>query len=123
MGTVPRATAVHTLFRDQETALLQPLLDFLSKHPRIRMIGKDRAPDRAPTVAFTVDKHRSTEVARRLSEFDLGLGAGHFYAYRLVEALDVDTSDGVLRASFVHYTTAAEISRLISALDAVVPEG
>jgi cysteine desulfurase family protein (TIGR01976 family) len=121
-GTAPRARAVHTLFRDQETALLQPLLDFLSKHPRIRMIGRDRAPDRAPTVAFTVDDHRSTAVARRLSEFDLGLGAGHFYAYRLVKALDVDTSDGVLRASFVHYTTAAEISRLISALDAVVPD-
>ena len=119
-GTAPRARAVHNLFRDQETALLQPLLDFLSKHPRIRMIGRDRASERAPTVAFTVDSHRSTEVARRLSEVDLGLGAGHFYAYRLIKALDVDTSDGVLRASFVHYTTPAEISRLISALETVV---
>ena len=116
--TAARATAVRTLFRDHETALLQPLLDFLSKHPRIHMIGKDRAAERAPTVAFTVDNHRSTELASRLSEFDLGVGVGHFYAYRLVKALNIDTRDGVLRASFVHYTSADEISRLISALEA-----
>ena len=114
-----RAASVHTLFRDQETALLQPLLDFLSKHPRIRMVGKHRATERAPTVAFRVDNHRSADVARRLAEFDLGVGAGHFYAYRLVQALGIDTGDGVVRASFVHYTQPAEVSRLISALDTV----
>jgi len=115
-----RASAVRTLFRDHETALLRPLLDYLSKHPRIRMIGKDRADERAPTVAFTVDNHRSAELASRLSEFDLGLGAGHFYAYRLVKALNIATGDGVVRASFVHYTSAEEVTRLIGALDAIV---
>ena len=115
-----RASAVRTLFRDHETALLRPLLDYLSKHPRIRMIGKDRATERAPTVAFTVDNHRSAELASRLSEFDLGLGAGHFYAYRLVKALNIATGDGVVRASFVHYTSAEEVTRLIGALDAIV---
>jgi selenocysteine lyase/cysteine desulfurase len=118
--TPARARAVRTLFRDHESALLQPLLDFLSKHPGIHMIGKDRAAERAPTVAFTVGNHRSTDLAGRLAEFDLGVGVGHFYAYRLVKALNIDTSDGVLRASFVHYTSAEEISRLISALDATV---
>jgi cysteine desulfurase family protein (TIGR01976 family) len=121
-ATAASAGAVRTLFRDHETALLQPLLDFLAKHPRIRMIGKDRAGERAPTVAFTVEKQRSTELASRLSEFDLGLGVGHFYAYRLIKALGIDTKDGVLRASFVHYTSPAEVARLISALDSVLPD-
>jgi len=115
-----RASAVRTLFRDHESALLQPLLDYLSKHSRIRMIGRDRAAERAPTVAFTVEKHGSAELASRLAEFDLGIGAGHFYAYRLVKALNIATGDGVVRASFVHYTSAEEITRLISALDAIV---
>jgi selenocysteine lyase/cysteine desulfurase len=84
------------------------------------MIGRDRAAERAPTVAFTVDNHRSAELASRLSEFDLGVGAGHFYAYRLVKALNVVPEDGAVRASFVHYTSAEEITRLISALDAIV---
>jgi selenocysteine lyase/cysteine desulfurase len=52
-----------------------------------------------------------------LAERRLGAGAGHFYAYRLVEALGIDTEDGVVRASFVHYTSPEEVSRLIEALD------
>jgi selenocysteine lyase/cysteine desulfurase len=52
-----------------------------------------------------------------LSEFRLGVGVGNFYAYRLVKALGIDTDDGAVRASFVHYTSEAEVSRLIEALD------
>jgi cysteine desulfurase family protein (TIGR01976 family) len=115
-----RAEAVRTLFREQESALLQPLLDFLSAHPKVRLIGKDRAPVRAPTVAFTAEGWRSMELARRLAEFDLGVGVGHFYAYRLVEALGIDTDDGVLRTSFVHYTSPDEVTRLIEALDTLL---
>ena len=48
---------------------------------------------------------------------NIGVGAGHFYAYRLLEALGVDPTHGVLRLSFVHYTTPEEIDRLIKALD------
>jgi cysteine desulfurase family protein (TIGR01976 family) len=112
-----QAEAVRTLFRDQETTLLQPLLDFVAGHPKMQLIGKDHAATRAPTVAFTVDGWRSTDLATRLAEFKLGVGVGHFYAYRLVEALGIGTGDGVLRASFVHYTSPAEITRLIEALD------
>lgn len=115
-----RAAAVASLFRHQESALLQPLLDYLSAHPRVRMIGKDRAPERAPTVAFTVDGHRSAALAARLAESRLGVGAGHFYAYRLIQALGIDADDGVLRASFVHYTSRDEVSRLIQALDGLL---
>jgi cysteine desulfurase family protein (TIGR01976 family) len=115
-----RAEAVRTLFRDQETTLLQPLLDFVAGHPQIHLIGKDHAATRAPTVAFTVDGWRSTDLGTRLAEFKLGVGVGHFYAYRLVEALGIDTDDGVARTSFVHYTSPEEITRLINALDTLL---
>jgi cysteine desulfurase family protein (TIGR01976 family) len=115
-----QAEAVRRLFREQESALLQPLLDFLAGHSKVRLIGKDRAPVRAPTVAFTAEGWRSMELARRLAEFDLGVGVGHFYAYRLVEALGIDTDDGVLRTSFVHYTSPDEVTRLIEALDTLL---
>ena len=81
------------------------------------MIGRDRATARAPTVAFTAKGHRPTELASRLAESGLGVGAGHFYAYHLVKALGIDTDEGVLRASFVHYTSKDEVDRLIAALD------
>ena len=38
-----RAAAVRNLFRAHETALLQPLLDFLVKHPKVRLIGRSGA--------------------------------------------------------------------------------
>ena len=115
-----QTAAVGRLFRDHESALLQPLLDFLSHHPQVRLIGRVRATERAPTVAFTVAGQGSVQLADRLAESRLGVGAGHFYAYRLVKALGVDTDDGVVRASFVHYTSREEVARLISALDALL---
>jgi selenocysteine lyase/cysteine desulfurase len=39
---------------------------------------------------------------------------------RPLAALGVDGSKGVLRLSFVHYTSAAEVDRLIAALDQVL---
>jgi selenocysteine lyase/cysteine desulfurase len=114
---IEQATAVRDLFRDRETTLLQPLLDFMSAHPRIRLIGKAHAPGRAPTVAFSVDGQSSMEFAAMLADRNLGVGAGNFYAYRLIEALGYDVDDGVLRASFVHYTSPDEINRLTQALD------
>lgn len=115
-----RAAAVRELFRGHETALLQPLLDFLAHHPRIRLIGKKRAAERAPTVSFTARGQRSMDLAGRLAELKIGVGVGNFYAYRLVQALGMDTGDGVVRASFVHYTSPAEIDRLIRTLDALL---
>lgn len=115
-----QAAAVRTLFRDHETALLQPLLDFLSQHPRVRMIGRVRAQDRAPTVAFTVNGRTSGEIASALGRNGIGVGVGNFYAYRLLQALGIDTDDGALRASFVHYTSRPEVERLIATLESLL---
>lgn len=111
-----QAAAVRTLFREHETALLQPLLDFLSRHPRVRLIGRASATGRAPTVAFTVQGSSSAKFAERLAEMKLGVGVGDFYAHRLVKALGIDTNDGAVRVSFVHYTSQAEIGRMIQTL-------
>lgn len=120
-GSVEQAEAVRGLLRQRECAVLQPALDFMDKHPKIRLIGRRKATERAPTIGFTVDGQDSFELASRLSkEFKLGLGVGDFYAVRLLEALGISPKDGALRASFVHYTSEDEVNRLISALDEVI---
>ena len=43
-------------------------------------------------------------------------GAGDFYAVRVLEAMGIELDPGVLRLSFVHYTSPTEIDQLISAL-------
>lgn len=115
-----RAAAVRALFRAHETALLQPLLDFLANDPRVRLIGRNRAAERAPTVSFTAKGQGSAEIASRLAAEKIGIGVGNFYAYRLLQALGIDTEDGALRVSFVHYTSQEDMDRLMLALDAAL---
>lgn len=115
-----KAERVRNLFRDHESGLLQPLLDYLESNPKVRMIGKNRATGRAPTVSFTVNGQSSHQLGAKLAERKLGVGVGHFYAFRLIEALDIDTDDGVVRTSFVHYTTREEVDRLIQSLDELI---
>jgi cysteine desulfurase family protein (TIGR01976 family) len=115
-----QAEVVRELFHAAEAQLLQPLLDFLSGHRRVRLIGSADARDRAPTVAFTVDGRSSADVARELARADIGVGQGNFYAYRLIRALRLDPADGVVRASFVHYTSRDDVDRLVAALQSII---
>ena len=114
------AAHVRTLFRAHETRLLQPLLDFLAAHPAVRLLGQTRADERAPTVSFSVRGRSSKDIAARLAQAGLGVGVGDFYAYRLIEALGYDMGDGVVRASFVHYTREEDVTRLIETLDGLL---
>jgi selenocysteine lyase/cysteine desulfurase len=96
---------------------LQPLLDYLRGRNDVRLLGPTDAAGRAPTVSLALGEPGSV-VAKRLAKHDIMAGGGHFYAYRLLQGIGVDPADGVLRLSFVHYTSPAEIDRLIKALDA-----
>jgi cysteine desulfurase family protein (TIGR01976 family) len=112
-----RAATVRGLFRAHETALLQPLLDYLAQHPRVRLIGRTRASERAPTVSFVVKGRKPADVGAALAAAGIGVGVGNFYAYRVVEALGLDPDDGAVRVSFVHYTSRNEVDRLMRELD------
>ena len=115
-GATPYRKA-HNAMRAQETILLAPLLDYLRKKNGIRLIGPDDPAKRAPTVSIALDRP-AAHVAGMISRHNIGVGGGHFYAYRLLQGLDIDPAQGVLRLSFTHYTTPEEIDRLIKALDA-----
>ncbi len=116
---VQRAALAHDLMRAHEVALLQPLLDYLSARNDIRLLGSRRAEARAPTVAIAC--HRPGEaVASDLAPHGIMAGGGDFYAVRPLAAMGIDPAHGVLRMSFVHYTSAEEVSRLIAALDKVL---
>ena len=114
-----RAGAVHDLMRGQETTLLQPLLDALKSRNSVRLIGPSEAQHRAPTVALALNRP-AEDVATELAAHGIMAGGGDFYAGRALSAMGVDMEKGVLRLSFTHYTSAAEIEQLITALDAVL---
>ena len=113
-----RRARVHDLIRAREQALLAPLLAHLEGHNRLRLLGPADPAARAPTVAVALDLPGEV-AAKALAERKIMAGGGHFYAWRLIEALGVDPEHGVLRLSFLHYTSEDEIARLIEALDAL----
>ena len=111
-----RGVAVHDAMRAHETTLLQPLLDAMAARNSVRVIGPTDATKRAPTVALSLDRP-GAELARALAERGIMAAGGDFYAGRALEAMKVPGDKGVLRLSFTHYTTQAEMDKLLNALD------
>jgi len=107
----------HAAMRAQEIALGQPLFDYLNDRSDVQIVGPTDGNARAPTIAL---RHREPglALATRLAEHGIMASGGNFYAWRLMEALGIDPQHGVLRLSFVHYTSPEEIHNLIKALDA-----
>ncbi|WP_210876868.1 aminotransferase class V-fold PLP-dependent enzyme [Roseovarius autotrophicus] len=114
-----RNAGVHDLKRAHETALLQPLLDYLKARNSVRLIGPAEAAQKAPTVAVALSRP-GAEAAAALAAHGIMAGGGDFYAVRPLEAMGVDPGRGVLRLSFVHYTSPAEIEQLMAALDDIL---
>ena len=114
-----RAALVHDLMRAHETALLQPLLDYLGGRNELRLLGPKQAARRAPTVAVMAER-RGVDIARDLAGLGIMAGGGDFYAVRALAAQGANPDHGVLRMSFVHYTARAEVDQLIAALDRVL---
>jgi selenocysteine lyase/cysteine desulfurase len=111
----------HELMRAHEVKLLQPLLDYLAAKNSVRLLGPREASRRAPTVAVALDGNREAEAtAAALAAYGIMAGGGDFYAVRPLSALGVDLEKGVLRMSFVHYTSEDEIGKLINAIDGVL---
>lgn len=114
-----RAAMVHDLMRGYETQLLQPLLDYLTSRNDVRVLGPRDATLRAPTVAIQTDQPGG-EMAQALAKYGIMAGGGSFYANRALQAQRADPDHGVLRLSFVHYTSQDELDQLITALDQVL---
>ncbi len=107
---------LHKLFSDYEKSLLVPLLDFLKSRDDLIIIGPDDAEIRAATVTILPKNKSVAQITAALGEQKLMVGSGNFYGVRPLTEMNVDLDTGVIRMSFVHYTTMAEIEHLIRGL-------
>ena len=83
------------------------------------MIGKQKVEkkNRAPTISFTVDGITSKEISESLVKQNIALRNDNFYAWRCLKALGINTNDGVVRVSMVHYNNLNDVDRLIKAFE------
>jgi selenocysteine lyase/cysteine desulfurase len=82
----------------------------------IRLHGLPTMNGRVPTFCFDVPGLSPQEAAERLAERDLAVWWGNYYALETMKRLGLDTDDGAVRVGIVHYNTADEVDRLLTAL-------
>ncbi len=115
-----RGRRTASMFQARETRLLVPLLDWLKGRSDVRLVGPDDPAHRAPTVSILPLAKAPGEVHRVLTEHRLMTGLGHFYGFRPLVGMDIEPDPGVVRLSFLHYTTEEEIEQLIGGLEAAL---
>lgn len=113
---------VFGLFAAHEQSLMEPLGELLTSRDGVRLVGSPLFAHtaRAPTFAFATPKLSSSSIYQALIDARVSCGYGHFYAPRLLSALDLDLDDGVVRLSLVHYNSPDEIERALNVLDAIL---
>ena len=72
---------------------------------------------RAPTVSITLESHTAESAAKALGEQGICIWDGNFYAARAVEVLGLAARGGLLRTGISMYSSAAEVERLLQALE------
>ncbi|MGB0112539.1 MAG: aminotransferase class V-fold PLP-dependent enzyme [Ilumatobacteraceae bacterium] len=116
--------AVSRLWRDHEDALTPHLLGVLAGRDDVRLLGPATVTGeqghRCPTVAFCPLGMEPEDVARGLVERGVQTSSGHYYAARVLDGLGVDPDRGVVRLSFVHYTSNQDLERAVNALHDVL---
>lgn len=106
-----------------ELRLTRDLLNYLHAKPRVHVVGDGdprHAPERLPVISFVVDDADPEELVKEIDKSRIGVRWGHFYAVRLLNALDLLQYKGVVRVSLVHYNTEAEVARLKEVMDKLI---
>ena len=114
-----KAKEIFKLVYSHEEQLMEKLLSFLKSKNNIKLIGKSThlRNERMPTVSFTVKDKSSLSIAQAAGKNGIGIRNGDFYAWRCLKGLGIDTNDGVIRISMVHYNSMEEVEKLINFLE------
>jgi len=108
--------ALNNLFQKHENTLLKHLLDFLKSRNDIQFVGPDSIENRAPIVSIIPKNKNIKKVYSALIKHKLMLGIGNFYAVRPLIDMNIPEQPGVIRISFLHYTSMEEMNQLIAGL-------
>jgi selenocysteine lyase/cysteine desulfurase len=83
---------------------------------RVALYGIRGVEGRTPTFCMRVEGETPRRTAERLGELGLYVWDGDYYALEPMRALGLAEDGGAMRAGFLHYTSEAEVDRLLEAL-------
>jgi len=122
-GTVrEKIVAAYDQICCHENLLAERLLQYLRGRNDCRIVGFPQGddPHRVPTISFVIADRDAAEITRRVDPYRIAVRYGDFHARRLVEYLELDGNNGVVRVSMTHYNTLEEVAALVAALDEIL---
>jgi cysteine desulfurase family protein (TIGR01976 family) len=117
-----RLRAAYSAIHERGAALTHQLSNGLSDIKGVTVYGPPPTAPRTSTIAFTVSRVPSSEVARRLADRALFLSHGNFYAHTVISCLNL-APEGLVRAGCACYTTCPEVERLLLGVSEIAPQG
>lgn len=122
-ASVDRATVQRAfdLIEALEAVLTARLVTGLLSIDGLEMLGsRSHGRERVATVSVRHAKRPSSAIAAAAHARSVAIRNGHMYSHRLCTGLGIDTTEGVVRVSAVHYNTVQEVDRAVEAIrDAV----
>ena len=111
---------VSHLMNAHENKLCSHLLENIQELP-LRIFGKKTMEGREANISLKADNVSSKTIMDGLAKLNIAVKHGHFYAYRLMQAMKVaDLNDGILRISFSHYNSMEEVERCVDGLKKLI---
>jgi cysteine desulfurase family protein (TIGR01976 family) len=108
-----RASLVKAMgaIRDYEASLSRQMLGVLRACDAViyGVSDENRTAERVPTFCFNLKNTEPAKVTETMASAGIGIRDGHMYAPRLMKKLGLRLESGVVRASLLHYNTAAEV--------------
>jgi cysteine desulfurase family protein (TIGR01976 family) len=86
----------------------------------VELYGIKGEEARTPTFCFNIGARTPRDVAEALAARHIYVWDGDYYALEPMRALGLAERGGAVRAGFLHYTTEAEVDRLLEALGELV---
>jgi len=117
-----RLSTAFEIIAHHEEILAERLLEYLNSQPRVNVIGETSSSKdvRVPTISFVVEGMSSAQIPLVTDKHKIGLRYGDFYSRRILQDLDLQKNDGVVRVSMVHYNTVDEVDRLTEVLATIL---
>ena len=115
--------AAYGAIQHHERSLAEHLIRGLLAIPGLKLYGisdPKRSNQRCPTIAVRIEGHTPLELATKLGALGFFTWDGNYYALNLAERLNVEKTGGFLRIGLVHYNTADEVDRFLTALREIV---
>ncbi len=121
LNVLEKIEKVNNLICDHEEKIANPVLNYIDKREDFNLIGKNKIinKNRAPTISFYSHTKSSREISNILFKNQIATRNDNFYAWRCLEGLGINTEDGVVRISMVHYNSEKDTENLLNALDKI----